>query len=210
MRDMTGPLSEAESLELGELLENHAGRTVAFARGVFAAVATAPTRRDPTEWLPLLLAEEPPDRATLRRLFSLVLREHAACAECLELGVPAVPSSDEADAIVQFCKGYVRVSQGDPRWTKDAGAFELTVPLAFLAGYVDVDAVKSFAPDAGEDPEAYRTSRSEQLADDVARLYAYWAEARKEPPPPAQSSKIGRNEPCPCGSGKKFKNCCGA
>ena len=20
--------------------------------------------------------------------------------------------------------------------------------------------------------------------------------------------KIGRNEPCPCGSGKKFKNCC--
>ena len=24
---------------------------------------------------------------------------------------------------------------------------------------------------------------------------------------PAQ--KVGRNEPCPCGSGKKFKNCCG-
>ena len=22
--------------------------------------------------------------------------------------------------------------------------------------------------------------------------------------------KIGRNEPCPCGSGKKYKNCCGA
>ena len=22
--------------------------------------------------------------------------------------------------------------------------------------------------------------------------------------------KIGRNEPCPCGSGKKFKHCCGA
>ena len=21
-------------------------------------------------------------------------------------------------------------------------------------------------------------------------------------------AKIGRNEPCPCGSGKKFKNCC--
>ena len=23
-------------------------------------------------------------------------------------------------------------------------------------------------------------------------------------------SKIGRNEPCPCGSGKKYKHCCGA
>jgi SEC-C motif-containing protein len=27
---------------------------------------------------------------------------------------------------------------------------------------------------------------------------------------PAVSQKIGRNEPCPCGSGKKFKKCCGA
>ena len=26
---------------------------------------------------------------------------------------------------------------------------------------------------------------------------------------PAASNKIGRNEPCPCGSGKKYKKCCG-
>ena len=25
----------------------------------------------------------------------------------------------------------------------------------------------------------------------------------------AVSNKVGRNEPCPCGSGKKYKNCCG-
>ena len=25
-----------------------------------------------------------------------------------------------------------------------------------------------------------------------------------------QVEKVGRNEPCPCGSGKKFKKCCGA
>ncbi|TFH13897.1 MAG: hypothetical protein E4H02_10920, partial [Lentisphaerales bacterium] len=24
-----------------------------------------------------------------------------------------------------------------------------------------------------------------------------------------QSAKIGRNDPCPCGSGKKYKKCCG-
>ena len=24
------------------------------------------------------------------------------------------------------------------------------------------------------------------------------------------NKKIGRNEPCPCGSGKKYKHCCGA
>jgi len=30
------------------------------------------------------------------------------------------------------------------------------------------------------------------------------------PPAPVTSHKIGRNEPCRCGSGKKFKKCCGA
>ena len=29
------------------------------------------------------------------------------------------------------------------------------------------------------------------------------------PPPPPPRVKIGRNDPCPCGSGKKYKKCCG-
>ena len=24
-----------------------------------------------------------------------------------------------------------------------------------------------------------------------------------------EAAKVGRNDPCPCGSGKKYKNCCG-
>lgn len=28
--------------------------------------------------------------------------------------------------------------------------------------------------------------------------------------PPRQVVKVGRNDPCPCGSAKKFKKCCGA
>ena len=28
--------------------------------------------------------------------------------------------------------------------------------------------------------------------------------------PPAFGRKVGRNEPCPCGSGRKYKRCCGA
>ncbi|MDR1395015.1 MAG: SEC-C domain-containing protein, partial [Deltaproteobacteria bacterium] len=38
-----------------------------------------------------------------------------------------------------------------------------------------------------------------------------------EPPPPPKvqpsrriGAKVGRNDPCPCGSGKKYKHCCGA
>ncbi|WED22751.1 SEC-C domain-containing protein [Vibrio sp. JC009] len=33
--------------------------------------------------------------------------------------------------------------------------------------------------------------------------------AEPEAQKPAQSTKVGRNDPCPCGSGKKFKKCCG-
>lgn len=27
-------------------------------------------------------------------------------------------------------------------------------------------------------------------------------------PPPRKAPKVGRNDPCPCGSGKKYKKCC--
>jgi preprotein translocase subunit SecA len=30
------------------------------------------------------------------------------------------------------------------------------------------------------------------------------------PQQPAKSNKVGRNDPCPCGSGKKYKKCCGS
>ena len=29
------------------------------------------------------------------------------------------------------------------------------------------------------------------------------------PRQPERKQKVGRNDPCPCGSGKKFKKCCG-
>jgi preprotein translocase subunit SecA len=28
--------------------------------------------------------------------------------------------------------------------------------------------------------------------------------------PVRRGEKVGRNDPCPCGSGKKYKKCCGA
>jgi len=35
--------------------------------------------------------------------------------------------------------------------------------------------------------------------------------AQAEAPKPVRSgAKVGRNDPCPCGSGKKYKKCCGA
>lgn len=35
-------------------------------------------------------------------------------------------------------------------------------------------------------------------------------ERKLHPPARHKASKVGRNEPCICGSGKKFKKCCGS
>jgi len=32
---------------------------------------------------------------------------------------------------------------------------------------------------------------------------------QEDPLPPERVVKVGRNDPCPCGSGLKFKQCCG-
>lgn len=37
----------------------------------------------------------------------------------------------------------------------------------------------------------------------------YYAEGTLHAAPP-EPAKVGRNAPCPCGSGRKFKRCCGA
>jgi preprotein translocase subunit SecA len=34
-------------------------------------------------------------------------------------------------------------------------------------------------------------------------------EAPKETPVRHEGPRVGRNDPCPCGSGKKYKKCCG-
>lgn len=50
--------------------------------------------------------------------------------------------------------------------------------------------------------------------EDIRRdLLEQLAELKKEvsagSPEPAKQQKVGRNDPCPCGSGKKYKKCCG-
>ncbi len=51
-----------------------------------------------------------------------------------------------------------------------------------------------------------REREEEKPADLVASGGSLGSESRG---PIVKTSSIGRNDPCPCGSGKKFKNCCG-
>ena len=43
----------------------------------------------------------------------------------------------------------------------------------------------------------------------MAQVAAATAGGDRTPPPRVVSKRIGRNDPCPCGSGKKYKKCCG-
>ncbi len=46
----------------------------------------------------------------------------------------------------------------------------------------------------------------------VARLKSHYESFKRnlQTRPWVEASRLGRNEPCPCGSGKKYKKCCGA
>jgi uncharacterized protein len=59
-----------------------------------------------------------------------------------------------------------------------------------------------------------RAVLSEQLQDSLAVLYRFWLPYRRAMHEQATvrraAPKVGRNDPCPCGSGKKFKHRCGA
>ena len=47
----------------------------------------------------------------------------------------------------------------------------------------------------------------------VVGIDAFWKDRRGRPTKGAgraRRPKVGRNDPCPCGSGRKYKRCCGA
>jgi preprotein translocase subunit SecA len=50
---------------------------------------------------------------------------------------------------------------------------------------------------------------SGKKASDVVSEAAQAAEAQAKAKPVRTGPKVGRNDPCPCGSGKKYKQCCG-
>ena len=53
-----------------------------------------------------------------------------------------------------------------------------------------------------------RSKIREQRGDLLSQAHSD-TQQRVKPQPVKVAKKIGRNDPCPCGSGKKYKNCCG-
>ena len=53
----------------------------------------------------------------------------------------------------------------------------------------------------------YELPQWEKIFDEETRKRLYREQKQSETI--RKSKKIGRNDPCPCGSGKKYKKCCG-
>jgi preprotein translocase subunit SecA len=47
------------------------------------------------------------------------------------------------------------------------------------------------------------------VADSSAEAYQAAQQATRTVVAPRSVTKVGRNDPCPCGSGRKYKKCCG-
>jgi preprotein translocase subunit SecA len=77
-------------------------------------------------------------------------------------------------------------------------------PLAYSGGG-DSSLAQNFAAAAAAPAAGQR-----QMADSSAEAYEAAQQATKTVVAPRSVSKVGRNDPCPCGSGKKYKKCCGA
>ncbi|MEZ5353186.1 MAG: SEC-C metal-binding domain-containing protein [Bryobacteraceae bacterium] len=57
------------------------------------------------------------------------------------------------------------------------------------------------------------SEQDEEVVEAALQIRAHRAGKDKDAPevqPQAAAPKVGRNEPCPCGSGRKYKKCCGA
>ncbi|MDE7119643.1 MAG: SEC-C domain-containing protein [Muribaculaceae bacterium] len=70
--------------------------------------------------------------------------------------------------------------------------------------------LRQAAPRRDNDYSQYTASKENLPGEAANRAASQGASPRQQRPQPMKAQpKVGRNDPCPCGSGKKFKNCHG-
>jgi uncharacterized protein len=203
--------------ELKRILASSKG-AMSFDRacGVFAAVVSTPELLAPTEWLDLIKGEHVfEDLADVQRFTNGAMALYNEVLRALtELGSQCCPPPEDHDAVGEFCVGYLTIALRDPALRQDVSTREKLIPMCVLAGAVSREKLNELAQACNEDAERWLQRAREELAQNVASMYAHWAEARQaaaarhHQPQRRAAPKVGRNERCPCGSGKKFKKCC--
>ncbi len=219
--DPFAALSQAELEQLEALLDSDIFRGEAMLldemQGLFFAVASSPDLIAPAAWLPEALGESPAyeDAAQAQQVLALVMRfynQSVAAAATGEFELILYRTETEELDYAAWCGGYLTgVDLSETDWY-DAGdpdeVGELLFPLLVLADALPEEEQRSIKP---AEWRRIVASCEDSLADTLVQIHEYWKVLR-DPPLTVrrESPKIGRNDPCPCGSGKKFKQCCGA
>ena len=124
--------------------------------------------------------------------------------------VPWIEEDSQADVVEEWAIGFsagLDLQRG--KW--DAIAEHEHASLAFAAIAMLLPAEQAGELNLPEQTEDSRAGILGKLPDIIRQLYAVSHGQQVQPLfGPRRSQKVGRNEPCPCGSGRKYKKCCGA
>ncbi|MBK9609279.1 MAG: UPF0149 family protein [Betaproteobacteria bacterium] len=230
--NLNSDLTEAELNALDDFLAGpevgECGMDLSTMEGFFAALALGPRMVPPSEWLPwvwdAVLGEVEPEFENAddgMRMSTLVLRRYNAVVGSL-LDNPAgfMPLYERGDrwGTTEWCEGFLLGTTLDEDSRDRLGAAHPDWIAAFerLGTEAGIDRIL-------EDDDAERWIA--EIVPALAKIHAHWADARAAQPgrvpeaaydvggaphEPAMRTapKVGRNDPCPCGSGKKYKKCC--
>ncbi|HHX2511149.1 TPA: UPF0149 family protein [Neisseria subflava] len=210
---------EAARSRLMELLdaksEAHNTMRCDEVQGFMMALLSGPDALNPTNWLPEILGEESLFDAKERTEIERLVMAMAADMR-MKLNEKILPDlwfyEDEAGNpdFYTWCNAYLYALDIVPTdWFEavDQEEFEdLFYPIMALGGIYDDE-------ENGEVILHLNEKELTQLESDLPHvlldIYWYWQAIINKPQTVRrEGEKVGRNDPCPCGSGKKYKACC--
>jgi uncharacterized protein len=186
--------------------------------GLFTAIVSGPVTIMPSQWLPVVWGDFEPvweDEKDFMEILSLMMRHMNAIANMLmETPEAFEPVYLERDVqgrtytiVDEWCEGYWRgVKLTQEHW--DQGGKEMAALLAPILAFTGMTNWRGH--DVADDEVE---TIQQAIAPNVRAIHAYWLARRAEHEPVARpmrrsEPRVGRNDPCPCGSGKKYKKCC--
>ncbi len=185
--------------------------TLSYLNGLVTAVIVGPEAVPAAEWIGCFLegSDGSSDEAD-SLLATVALIEHGKIVESLgshgsyephfwEDGDGNLVTRDWAEG---FFTGIRLRSEGWKPFLEGKGRI-MTAMLCVLLQDKEIEAQ---LVEQNEDPKRLFASPQVKVADYIRALYPIRREHALDIE--TQEAKIGRNDPCPCGSGKKYKKCC--
>jgi len=191
-----------------------------MAQGLLAAVASGPQPVPQDVWLAAIVGEDRKfaDDAEEREITTLLERFAADTAQQLNEGEGfdfILYGEDDGEELGDWAEGYLLgVDLAEPRWDELAGEEDydnILFPFLALTGDAKQMALEASEEwmDEGEEAKMLAEIRT-NIASHLLDVRQFWFDKSVPPTVRREGPKIGRNDPCPCGSGKKYKNCHGA